>query len=122
MRNTYLVSDGRTNNHVEGYHGQLNSHCQTHPNLWTWIKYIQESDESTAIRFKEEQAQKRSTRPRRATTVMNEKKLVELKQNYLNGLLHLEDYLQQARCISYRSINIYDKTDKDDEDYVPNND
>ena len=53
---------------------------------------------------------------------MSEKKLVELKQNYLNGLLHLEDYLKQVRCISYRSINIYDKADKDDDDYVPNND
>ena len=25
----------KTNNHLEGYHGQLNSHGQTHPNLWT---------------------------------------------------------------------------------------
>jgi hypothetical protein len=110
----------RTNNHVEGYHGQLNSHCQTHPNVWAWIKFIQELDESTIIRFEQEQAQKRSTRPRRATTVMNEKKLVEGKQNYLNGLLHLDDYLKLLRSLSYRSINIYDKADKDDADYEPN--
>ena len=39
----------KTNNHVEGYYGQLNSHCQTHPNLWAWIRYIQESEESSMV-------------------------------------------------------------------------
>ncbi|CAF0995283.1 unnamed protein product [Didymodactylos carnosus] len=32
----------RTNNHVAGYHAQLNSQCETHPNLWPWINYIKE--------------------------------------------------------------------------------
>lgn len=40
----------KTNNHVEGYHGQLNSHCQRHPNIRAWIRYIQESEESTIVR------------------------------------------------------------------------
>lgn len=44
----------RTNNHVEGYHGQLNSHCQTHPNLWAWIRFIQEMEESTMVRVEQE--------------------------------------------------------------------
>ena len=41
----------KTNNHLEGYNGQLNSHGQTHPNLWTWIRYIQEFEESTMVHF-----------------------------------------------------------------------
>jgi hypothetical protein len=69
----------KTNNHVEGYHGQLNSHCQTHPNLWAWIRYLQESEESTMIRVEQEEAQQRSTRPRRAKSVANEKVLIEAK-------------------------------------------
>jgi hypothetical protein len=34
----------------------------------------------------------------------------------LNGLLQLDDYL------SYRSINIFDKAEKADDDYEANND
>ena len=54
----------KTNNHIERYHGQLSSHCQTHPNLWIWVRYIQESEESTMV-LVEQVAQQRSTRPKK---------------------------------------------------------
>ena len=56
----------KSKNNLEGYHGQLNSHGQMHPNLWTWIRYIQEL---TMVHVEQEQ---RSTRPRRLTSVTNE--------------------------------------------------
>ena len=57
----------KPNNDLEDYHGQLNSHGQTHPNLWTWTRYIRESEESTMVHVGQEHAQQRSTRPRRLT-------------------------------------------------------
>ncbi|CAF3421432.1 unnamed protein product [Rotaria sp. Silwood1] len=47
----------KTNNHIEGYHGQLNSHCPTHPTIWSWIRYIQEAEESVMIRLEQEHEQ-----------------------------------------------------------------
>ncbi|CAF4041070.1 unnamed protein product [Rotaria sp. Silwood1] len=109
----------KTNNHVEGYHGQLNSHCQTHPNLWAWIRYIQESEESTMVRVEQEQAQQRSARRRRATSVANENILIKAKQEYLDGVLNLSGYQKRLRSFYYRYINVFDTTDKDDLDYEP---
>ncbi|CAF5027825.1 unnamed protein product [Rotaria sp. Silwood1] len=109
----------KTNNHVEGYHGQLNSHCQTHPNLWAWIRYIQESEESTMVRVEQEQAQQRSARRRRATSVTNENILIKAKQEYLDGVLNLSGYQKRLRSFYYRYINVFDTTDKDDLDYEP---
>ena len=90
-------------------------------NIWASIKYIQKSEESTIIRFEQEKAQKRFTCPRRATSVINGNVLIEAKQQHLNGLLGPDDYQKQLRSFSYRYINIFDKADKDDLDYEPNN-
>jgi hypothetical protein len=109
----------KTNNHVEGFHGQLNSHCPTHPNLWAWIKYIQESEESTMIRVEQEQAQQRTTRPKKATSVANEKILIQVKQEYLDGLLDLIGYQKRIRSFCYRYIKVFASAEKDDIDYEP---
>jgi hypothetical protein len=58
----------KTNNRVEGYHGQLSSYSSTHPNLWSWIKYIQQTEESGMLRLEQEQ----STRSKRLTSVNND--------------------------------------------------
>ena len=109
----------KTNNDLEGYHGQLNSHGQTYPNLWTWIRYIQESEESTMVRVEQEHAQQRSTRPRRLTSVTNENILIQAKQDYFDGLLGLKGYQQRLRALGYRYINVFGTFDKDDLDYEP---
>ncbi|CAF1328275.1 unnamed protein product [Rotaria sordida] len=109
----------KTNNHLEGYHGQLNSHCQTHPNLWAWIRYVQESEESTMVRVEQEHAQQWSTRPKRLTSVTNENILIQAKQDYSDGLLDLKYYQQRLRSLGYRYINVFDTFDKDDLDYEP---
>ncbi|CAF4706592.1 unnamed protein product, partial [Rotaria sp. Silwood2] len=40
----------RTNNHLEGYHEQLNARVRTNPNLWTWINEARSSEESIMCR------------------------------------------------------------------------
>jgi hypothetical protein len=109
----------KTNNHIQGYHGQLISHCQTHPNLWAWIKYIQESEESAMVRVEQEVAQQRSTRPKKAKSVANENVLIQAKQEYLDGKLNLEEYKHRLRSHCYRYINVFASADKDDLDYEP---
>ncbi|CAF1540199.1 unnamed protein product [Adineta ricciae] len=109
----------RTNNHVEGYHGQLNCHCSTHPNLWAWIRFIQELEESTMVRVDQEQAQQRTTRRRKAKTVINENLLIQAKQEYLDGILDLTGYQKRLRILSYRYIQVFDANEKDDLDYEP---
>ncbi|CAM4828978.1 unnamed protein product [Rotaria magnacalcarata] len=115
-----IGSRPRTNNHVEGFHGQLNSHCQTHPNLWAWIRYIQESEESIMVRVEQEEAQQRTTRPRRIKSVRNDNILIQAKEEYLNGSLDLGGYQRRLRPTFYRYIKLFDTTDKDDLDYQPN--
>ncbi|CAF2411715.1 unnamed protein product [Rotaria sp. Silwood2] len=109
----------KTNNHIEGYHGQLNSHCPTHPTIWSWIRYIQEAEESVMIRLEQEHAQQRTTHPKRLTSVNNENILVQAKEDYLNDLLDLDVYQKRLRSLCYRYIHILDTSDKDDEDYEP---
>lgn len=104
---------------MEGYHGQLNFHCQTHPNFWAWIKYIQETEESTMIRIEQEQAQQRTTRYRRAKTVADETLLIHAKNEYLAGTLDLTGYQKRLRVLSYRYIHVFDTNEKDDLDYEP---
>ncbi|CAF1077092.1 unnamed protein product [Didymodactylos carnosus] len=117
----YVLKTPRTNNHVGGYHRQLNSHCEIHPHLWAWIHYIQESEESTMSRYEQERAQQRITRPRKRRTVNNDLRLTEAKKNYFNGRLDLEDYQAILRSLSYRYIVVLDNdsNSKDDDKYEP---
>ena len=55
----------RTNNHLEGYHRQLNARVRTNPDLWTWINESKSLEESVICCYEQEQAQKRTTRPRK---------------------------------------------------------
>ncbi|CAF2201451.1 unnamed protein product [Rotaria magnacalcarata] len=65
----------RTNNHVEGWHRQLNARVRTHPDLWAWYNEAKSSEESVMIRHEQEQAQKRTTRPRKAKNIRDDEKL-----------------------------------------------
>ncbi|CAF1176701.1 unnamed protein product [Rotaria sp. Silwood1] len=71
------------------------------------------------VRFEQEQAQQRSTRPKKATSVANENILIQAKQEYLDGRLDLEGYQKRLRSLCYRYINVFDTYDKDDLDYEP---
>ncbi len=52
-----LGERSRTNNHLEGYHRQLNARVRTNPDLWTWINEVKSSEESVMCRYEQEQAQ-----------------------------------------------------------------
>ncbi|CAF4462529.1 unnamed protein product, partial [Didymodactylos carnosus] len=39
----------RTNNHLEGYHRQLNTRVRTTPDLWTWINEVRSSEEYVSL-------------------------------------------------------------------------
>ncbi|CAF3447562.1 unnamed protein product [Rotaria socialis] len=88
--------------------------------MWAWIRYIQESEESIMVRVKQEEAQQRTTRPRRVKSVRNDNILIQAKEEYLNGLLDLSGYQRRLRPTFYRYIKLFDTTDKDDLDYQPN--
>jgi hypothetical protein len=109
----------KTNNHVEGYHGQLNSHCATHLSIWSWIRYIQTAEESVMIRLEQETLQQRTTRPKRFKSVNNENILQQAKDDYLNGLLDLKEYQKRLRSLCYRYIHVLDTSEKDDADFEP---
>ncbi|CAF0899565.1 unnamed protein product [Didymodactylos carnosus] len=86
-----------------------------------WIRYIQESEESTMSRYEQEQAQQRTTRPRKRRTVNNDLRLTEAKKNDFNGRLDLEDYQATLRSLSYRYMVVLDNdsNSKDDDEYEP---
>ena len=51
-----IVERSRTNNHLEGWHRQLNTRVRTHPDLWTSYNEIKSSEESVMVRHEQEQA------------------------------------------------------------------
>ncbi|CAF4465177.1 unnamed protein product, partial [Didymodactylos carnosus] len=71
----------RTNNHLEGFHRQLNARVRTHPDLWTWINEVKSTEEAVMCRYEQEQAQKRTTRPRKGRYIHDDTKLILAKQN-----------------------------------------
>ena len=72
----------RTNNHLEGFHRQLNAKVRTHPDLWTWINEVKSLEESVMCRYEQEQAQRRTTRPRKGRYIRDDNKLLLAKKKY----------------------------------------
>ncbi|CAF4619336.1 unnamed protein product, partial [Rotaria socialis] len=72
------------------------------------------------VRVEQEEAQQRTTRPRRIKSVRNDNILIQAKEEYLNGSLDLGGYQRRLRPTFYRYIKLFDTTDKDDLDYQPN--
>ncbi|CAF1154928.1 unnamed protein product [Rotaria sordida] len=106
----------RTNNHLEGYHRQLNARVRTNPDLWTWINEIRSSEESVMCRVEQEQAQKRSTRSRKARYARDDEKLKLAKTKYMQDK-DFDAYQKVLRALSHRYINVIeDATDSSDED------
>ncbi|CAF4319009.1 unnamed protein product [Didymodactylos carnosus] len=100
------------------YHAQLNSQCETHPNLWVWINYIKGSEESVMVRYEREQRQQRSTCPRKARSIHNDTILIAAKQKYICGHTDLEDLQKLLRALSHRYIKVFENS-KDDDEYEP---
>jgi hypothetical protein len=106
----------RTNNHLEGYHRQLNARVRTNPDLWTWINEVKSSEESIMCRYEQEQAQKRSTRPRKGKYIQDDNKLMSAKKKYLQNKDFCA-YQKVLRSISHRYIDIIkDAKDTSDEE------
>ncbi|CAF0968541.1 unnamed protein product [Rotaria magnacalcarata] len=84
MRNHFdnIGKRPRTNNHLEGYHRQLNARVRTNPDLWTWINEVKSSEESIMCRYQQEQAQQRTTRPRNEKYIQDDIKLMLAKKIY----------------------------------------
>ena len=111
-----IVVGRKSANELEGCHPQLHSYGQTHGNLLTWIRFIQESEESAMVRVAEEHTQQR---PRRLTSITNENIWIQAKQDYFDGLLALKHSQQRFRALGYRYMNVFDRFDKDELDYQP---
>ncbi|CAF2885444.1 unnamed protein product [Rotaria sp. Silwood2] len=106
----------RTNNHLEGWHRQLNSRVRTHPDLWAWYNEIKSSEESVMIRHEQEQAQKRTTRPRKAKNIRDDEKLKSAKTKYIQDQ-DFNAYQKVLRSISHRYIDVLkDAKDSSDEE------
>ncbi|CAF1419324.1 unnamed protein product, partial [Rotaria sordida] len=91
----------RTNNHLEGYHRQLNARVRTNPDLWTRINEIRSSEESVMCRVEQEQAQKRSTRSRKARYARDDEKLKLAKTKYMQDK-DFDAYQKVLRALSHR--------------------
>jgi len=63
------------------------------------------------VHAEQEQAQQRSTCPRRAVSVVNENILIQAKQEYLHSLLNLDGYQKRLRSFVYQYIKVFDTTD-----------
>jgi hypothetical protein len=106
----------RTNNHLEGYHRQLNARVRTNSDLWTWINEIKSSEESVMCRYEQEQAQRRTTRPRRRKYIKDDLKLMCAKKRYSENHDY-DSYQKILRTISHRYIDIVkDAKDSSDEE------
>ncbi|CAF3886186.1 unnamed protein product [Rotaria sordida] len=77
----------RTNNHLEGYHRQLNPRVRTEPDLLAWINEARSSGKSVMYRYEQEQAQKRTTRRRKGRLIQDDNKLIST-HNILNHILY----------------------------------
>ncbi|CAF0948883.1 unnamed protein product [Didymodactylos carnosus] len=98
------------------YQAQLNSQCETHPNLWAWINYIKGSEESVMVRYEQEQRQQRSTCLRKARSIHNDDILIAPQQNYMSGHIDLEDLQKLLRALSHRYSKVFENS-KDDDEY-----
>ncbi len=106
----------RTNNHLEGCHRQLNARVRTHPDLWTWYNEIKSSEELVMIRHEQEQAQKRTTRSRKARNIRDDEKLLLAKGKYIQDQ-DFDAYQKVLRSISHRYIDVLkDAKDSSDEE------
>ncbi|CAF1060668.1 unnamed protein product [Rotaria sordida] len=77
----------RTNNHLEGYHRQLNPRVRTDPDLRAWINETRSSEKSVMCRYEQEQAQKQTTRRRKGRFIQDDNKLIST-HNILNHILY----------------------------------
>ncbi|CAF1136436.1 unnamed protein product [Didymodactylos carnosus] len=100
----------RTNNHVEGYHRQLNAHIGIHPSIWNWIMNIQKAEEITAIRVEQEDEQGRTNRKRRKQDVRHDIHLVSAKNAFANDEIDLQEFQLLSRHFAYNYLDVFHKT------------
>ncbi|CAF2838644.1 unnamed protein product [Rotaria sp. Silwood2] len=106
----------RANNHLEGWHRQLNARIRVHPDLWTWFNEIKSSEESVMIRHEQEQAQQRTIRSRKAINIRDDAKLKAAKLKYLQNQ-DFESYGKVLRSICHRCIDVLSNSkDSSDEE------
>ncbi|CAM4780746.1 unnamed protein product [Rotaria magnacalcarata] len=89
----------RTNNHLEDWHRQLIARIRVHPDLWTWFNEIKSSEESVMIRHEQEQAQQRTTRPKKAINIRDDAKLKAARLKYLQD----QDFDSYRKIVAMRS-------------------
>ena len=104
----------RTNNHLEGYHRQINARVRTNPDLWTWINEVRSSEKSGMCRYEQEQVQKRTTRSRKIKNIRDDEKLKIAKTKYIQDQ-DFNAYQKVLRTISHRYIFVI-KDDKESSD------
>ncbi|CAF3864671.1 unnamed protein product [Rotaria sordida] len=109
----------RTNNHLEGYHRQLNPRVRTEPDLLAWINEARSSGKSVMYRYEQEQAQKRTTRRRKGRLIQDDNKLMYAEKKYVQDK-DFGAYQKTLRSISHHYIHIIkDAKDSSDEKQHP---
>ncbi|CAF1970830.1 unnamed protein product [Rotaria magnacalcarata] len=106
----------RTNNHLEDWHRQLIARIRVHPDLWTWFNEIKSSEESVMIRHEQEQAQQRTTRPKKAINIRDGAKLKAARLKYLQDQ-DFDSYRKVLCSICHRYIDVlsHSKDSSDEE-------
>ncbi|UJR23426.1 hypothetical protein I4U23_026431 [Adineta vaga] len=115
LKNDAIIKSNRGNHdHLEGYHRQLDARVRTNPDLWTWINEAKSLEESIMCRYEQEQAQKRTTRPRKGKYIQDDNKLMMGKKKYIQDS-DFVFYQKFLRSVSHRYIDILKNT-KDNSD------
>ncbi|CAF2181637.1 unnamed protein product [Rotaria magnacalcarata] len=111
-----IDSKSRTNNHLEDWHRQLIARIRVHPDLWTWFNEIKSSEESVMIRHEQEQAQQRTTRPKKAINIRDGAKLKAARLKYLQDQ-DFDSYRKVLCSICHRYIDVlsHSKDSSDEE-------
>ena len=92
----------RTNNNIESFHRQFNLMVEVrHPSLWVFIRKLKDMQLSTK-RTTINAMNGRNPPARKLKWKLLENKLVQLKQDYLNGNRTIDSFWNAAsRCIGY---------------------
>ncbi|CAF4262377.1 unnamed protein product, partial [Rotaria socialis] len=83
----------RTNNNAEAFHSRFNRRAQiTHPNMWSFIKFLQ-GEENRFHHLRIQFYAGLGARPKQAKTIAIQRRIDNLGQRYYDGVISAMEYL-----------------------------
>ncbi|CAF5142161.1 unnamed protein product [Rotaria magnacalcarata] len=83
----------RTNNNTEAFHGRFNRRVQvTHPNIWSFIKFLQ-GEECRFHHIYTQFTAGLGARTKQAQTISIQRRIDNLDKRYYDGLINVIEYL-----------------------------